>query len=85
MEDFKELTTEQKELIDKILLNELDMLWRYCTSSSGQNLDSKILGHVVYSLLHIKKRGKYYTKESGDSSEQDLLNEFRNMYLRLKK
>ena len=84
--EIKNLTQEQKDLIDKVLLNEYNMLEKYCTSQNGQTIDTQHLGYTVLTLLKIKRRGSYYINEvltdPRDIEEQELLNHFRTEYLR---
>jgi hypothetical protein len=85
--DYKELTEEQKELIDKVLINENMVLWDFCRGSN-MNLNKDILGQVVSTLLTIKQRGTYETTDeiyNNEINEKQLLNEFRTTYLRRKK
>lgn len=85
--DYKELTEEQKELIDKVLINENMVLWDFCRGSN-MNLNKDILGQVVSTLLTIKHRGTYETTDEiykNEINEKQLLNEFRTTYLQRKK
>lgn len=86
--EYKDLTREQKKLIDKVLLNEDDILWKYVSIKSLRNgntqLNTKILGDVVQILLEIKDRGRYKVNENRvkeELEEQTILNILRSMYL----
>ena len=85
--DYKELNEEQKEMIDKVLMNENNVLWDVCRGTN-LNLDVNILGNTVFTLLKIKQSGKYETTDEiypDTMNHKNLLNQIRTTYLRNRK